>query len=313
MKIVIPGGSGQVGTILARHFHARGDEVVVLSRTPSKSAWRTVKWDGETLDRWVDELEDSHVVINLAGRIVNCRYHARNRCDIWSSRARSVRVLGHAIAQLGTPPPLWLQASTATIYSHRFDSANDDQGDIGGLENGVPETWRFSIDVARAWEGEFALCDTPRTRKVALRAAPIMSPDDGGIFDYLHWLVRIGLGGSIGSGQQYVSWIHASDFVRAIDFIIDNDSLAGTVNLAAPNPLPNQEFMALLRAAARRRFALPTPEWMLELGAIFLRTESELVLKSRRVTPSRLLHCGFHFNFPSWEDASLDLCAGRRS
>lgn len=311
MKIVVPGGSGQVGTILARHFHQRGDEVVVLSRTPATRPWRTVLWDGETLGSWVDELNGADVLINLTGRIVNCRYTPQNRCDIWASRVRSVRALGNALQQLKTPPPLWLQASTATIYSHRVAAPNDDNGVIGGVEPGVPDTWRFSIDVARAWEGELALCDTPHTRKVALRSALIMSPDRGGIFDYLHWLVRVGLGGTIGSGDQFVSWIHATDFIRAIEFIIDDRSISGTVNLAAPNPLPNSEFMALLRSAAGYRVGLPTYRWMLELGAIFLRTESELVLKSRRVTPSRLQECGFQFKFPAWGDASRDLCANR--
>lgn len=311
MKIVIPGGTGQVGTLLARHFHARGDEVIVLTRSPRTLPWRTIAWDGESLGEWVEELRGADALVNLAGRIVNCRYHARNRCDIWSSRSRSVRVLGHAIAALDRPPRVWLQASTATIYSHRFDAPNDDDGILGGLETGVPETWRFSIDVARAWEGEFALCATPATRKVALRSALIMSPDRGGIFDYLHWLVRIGLGGTIGSGRQYVSWIHATDFIRAVEFLIANDSISGTINISAPNPVPNSEFMALLRTAVGRRVALPTYEWMLELGAIFLRTESELVLKSRRVIPSRLHAAGFSFHFPTWDEASRELCAKR--
>lgn len=181
MKIVIPGGSGQVGTILARGFHEEGHEVVVLSRSPQRLPWRVVEWDGESLGAWVEELEGSDVVINLAGRIVNCRYNFKNRCDIWSSRTRSVRILGKALEQLASPPAVWLQAGTATVYAHRFDAANDEYtGIIGGTESKSPDKWRFSIDVARAWEGEFSLINASKTRKVLLRSAMTMSHDRGG-------------------------------------------------------------------------------------------------------------------------------------
>lgn len=314
MKIVIPGGTGQVGTILARHFHAQGHEVVVLSRTARTLPWNVVPWDGQTLGPWVDELEGADVLINLTGRIVNCRYNFKNRCEIWSSRSRSVRILGEALAALTTPPRVWLQAGTATIYAHRFDAGNDERtGILGGTEEVSPEKWRFSIDVARAWEGEFALIDAPKTRKVILRSAMTMSHDREGVFDYLLWLVRVGLGGAAGSGKQYISWIHYIDFINAVTFLIENEAISGAVNLAAPHPLPNREFMASLRSAWGRRYGLPIYEWMLELGAVFLRTESELVLKSRRVVPGRLLEAGFRFQFPDWNDASRDLCERWRS
>lgn len=309
MKIVIPGGSGQVGTVLARHFHAGGHEVVVLSRGSKKAPWKVVPWDAQTLGPWIRELDGCDVLINLAGRIVNCRYTHKNRSEIWSSRSRSVRVLEKALAKVQVPPRVWLQASTATIYAHRFDAPNDElTGIIGGTEDESPDTWRFSIDVARAWEGEFALADTPKTRKVVLRSAVVMSHDRDSIFDYLLWLVRIGLGGTAGSGRQYISWIHYTDFINAINFIIQNEYITGAVNLASPNPLPNQEFMAKLRHAWGKLFALPAYEWMLEIGAFFLRTESELVLKSRRVVPRRLLEAGFTFQYPEWGTASKDLC-----
>lgn len=309
MKIVMPGGSGQVGTVLARHFHGEGHDVVVLSRSPRAAPWRVISWDGQSLDGWVNELEGADVLINLTGRMVNCRYSYRNRCDIWASRSRSVRVLGKALEQLAAPPPLWLQAGTATIYAHRFDAPNDEYtGILGGVEADSPDKWRFSIDVARAWEGEFALVEAPRTRKVILRSAMTMSPDRDSIFDYLLWLVRRGLGGTVASGRQYVSWIHYVDFINAIKFLIEREEIAGAVNLASPDPAPNRRFMALLREAWGQRFSLPTYEWMLELGAVFLRTESELVLKSRRVVPGRLLDAGFKFTYPEWAQASRDLC-----
>jgi uncharacterized protein (TIGR01777 family) len=309
MKIVIAGGSGQVGTLLARHFNQEGHDVIILSRGHKTVPWRVVQWDGETLGSWVSELEGADVLINLAGRLVNCRYNYKNRCDIWSSRSRSVRILGKAFEQLKSPPPVWLQASTATIYAHRFDAPNDEYtGIIGGAESNSPDKWRFSIDVARAWEGEFSLIETPKTRKVILRSAMTMSHDRDGIFDYLLWLVRCGLGGTAASGKQYISWIHYIDFINSIKFLIDNDQISGPVNIASPNPLPNKQFMALLRKAWGRKFGLPAYEWMLELGAVFLRTESELVLKSRRVIPSRLLDAGFKFSYADWAKASLDLC-----
>ena len=309
MKIVIPGGTGQVGTVLARHFHASGHEVVVISRGEKSAPWKTVKWDGQTLGAWVSELEGADVLINLTGRVVNCRYNYKNRCEIWSSRSRSVRILGKALETLNLPPRLWLQAGTATIYGHRFDAPNDEYtGIIGGTEDNSPDKWRFSIDVARAWEGEFALIEAPKTRKVILRSAMTMSYDHDSIFDYLLWLVRMGIGGTAGSGKQYISWIHYVDFINALQFIIDNEQLSGAVNLASPNPLPNKDFMGQLREAWGQKLALPVYQWMLEIGAIFLRTESELVLKSRRVVPGRLIDAGFKFQYGDWSTASIDLC-----
>jgi uncharacterized protein (TIGR01777 family) len=314
MKIVIPGGSGQVGTVLATAFHHARHDVVVLSRRPSLRPWRMVPWDGETLGGWQREIDAADVVVNLAGRSVNCRYDRRNREEILSSRVRSTRVIGEAIAAAARPPRVWLQASTATIYAHRHDLPNDEAtGRIGGDEPGVPETWRFSMDVARAWEGAFAAAVTPFTRKVAMRSAITLSPDPGGVFDVLLGLVRRGLGGAAGDGRQFMSWIHHRDFVSAVRWLIDHDDMAGVVNLASPNPVTNADFMRQLSEAANVRVALPAPEWLLALGAVVMRTETELILKSRRVIPARLLESGFTFAFPRWDDASRDLCAGWRA
>jgi uncharacterized protein (TIGR01777 family) len=310
MKVVIPGGSGQVGAILARALHAGGHDVVVLSRASQASdRWRTVAWDGATSGPWINEVDGSDVVINLAGRNVNCRYSAHNRQEILDSRVKSTRAVGEAIAHARLPPRVWLQASTATIYAHRFDAPNDEAtGLIGGHEPGAPGSWNFSIEVAQAWERALDEAATPKTRKVALRSAMTMSPDPGGIFDTLLTLVRRGLGGTAGDGRQFMSWIHFEDFVRAICWLIDHDEIDGIVNLAAPNPVPNEEFMRTLREASGTRVGLPATRWMLELGAVFMRTETELVLKSRRVVPGRLLHCGFVFDYPTWPDAARDLC-----
>ncbi|HZZ79254.1 MAG TPA: TIGR01777 family oxidoreductase [Gemmataceae bacterium] len=309
MKIILPGGSGQVGTVLARKFIADGHDVVVLSRQSMSAPWRIVPWDGATLGAWAAEIDGADVVINLAGRSVDCRYHAANRRAIMDSRINSTRVLGDAIARAKLPPRVWLQASTATIYAHRYDAANDEAtGILGGDEPAAPDTWRFSIDVAKAWEQTCLDANTPATRKVLLRSAMTMSPDHGGVFDVLLRLVRFGLGGTTGDGRQFVSWIHVVDFTRAIDWLIEHDTLSGPINLASPHPLPNAEFMRELRTAWGHRIGLPAPAWLVELGAFVLRTESELVLKSRRVVPGSLLESGFRFAYPIWHDAAADLC-----
>ncbi len=308
MKIIIPGGSGQVGTILARAFQSEGHEVVVLARKTRPAPWRVMTWDAETLGDWAAEFEGADVVINLAGRNVNCRYTTENRRLIMDSRVKSTRVVGEAIARATRPPRVWLQASTATIYAHRYDAPNDDvTGILGGSEPNVPDTWRFSIDVATAWERTANEAVTPHTRKVLMRSAMIMSPDRGGIFDTLLDLVRFGLGGRAGNGKQYVSWIHDQDFIRAVACLIEHDELSGPVNLASPNPLPFDEFMRVLRAAWGMPIGLPARAWMLEIGAFFLQTETELILKSRRVVPNRLLQTGFTFHFPDWDTAVRDL------
>ena len=308
MKIVIPGGSGQVGTLLSRAFCADGHDVVVLSRRPLMRPWRVVTWDGSSSGSWSSEVEGADVVINLAGRSVNCRYNAANRRQMIDSRVESTRVVGEAIAAARRPPRVWLQASTATIYAHRYDDANDEtSGRLGGNEPDAPGTWRFSIDVARAWERAFDAASTPHTRKVVLRSAMTMSPDAGGVFDTLMNLVKRGLGGRAGDGRQYVSWIHADDFVRAIRWLIDHDEVDGIVNVASPNPLPNAEFMRTLRQVSGAVIGLPAARWMLEIGAILMRTETELILKSRRVVPTRLIERGFTFEFPVWHGAARDI------
>lgn len=309
MKIVIPGGSGQVGSIIARAFAADGHEVVILSRSPQSVEWRTVQWNARDLGAWTSEIDDADVVINLAGRSVNCRYNEANRKAIMDSRVESTRAVGRAIDAAKNPPRVWLQASTATIYAHRYDAPNDDiDGIIGGSEYDTPTKWRFSVAVARAWEKAVDEFDLPKTRVTKLRSSMIMSADQGGIFDTMRALVKRGLGGSAGDGRQYVSWIHERDFVRAIYWII-LEGLQDAVNVASPNPLPYRDFMKALREACGMRFGLPTTRLMLEVGAFFMRTETELVLKSRRVVPARLLDSGFTFDIPEWPAAARNLCA----
>ena len=312
MKVVIPGGTGQVGTALRRALRSDGHEVVVLTRRPAGDG--QVLWDGERLGPWAREIDGSDVVINLAGRSVSCRYTKRNLTEMMRSRVRSARVVGQAIAAAERPPRAWLQMSTATIYAHTHGAPNDDvTGVIGGSEEAVPGYWEFSVDIARAWERELAESKVPATRKVALRAAMVMTPDSGGVFDVLSRIARLGLGGPVAGGGQYVSWIHEDDFTAAVRFIIDQDELAGPVNLASPAPVRQRDFMRELRAAWGVSVGLPATRWMAELGALAIRTDTELLLKSRRVVPALLTAAGFEFRHGTWPEAARDLVRRARA
>lgn len=310
LRIVIPGGSGQVGSVLARRFCSDGHDVAIVSRSHNAPRYgRTVVWDGKTHGAWTNEVDGADVVINLAGHTVNCRYNKANRHRMMQSRVDSTRLVGEAIQAARRPPRVWLQASTTTIYSHRYDAPNDEAtGIIGTEDSDAPTAWSFSIDVATAWERELDAANMPSTRKVKLRSAMTMSPSAGGIFDVLLGLVRHGLGGQSGDGRQYVSWVHYVDFTSAIYWLIGHDEIDGVVNIASPNPLPNADFMRAIRDAWGIRIGLPATKWMLELGAMFLRTETELILKSRRVVPNVLVQSGFEFRFPNWPEAANHLC-----
>jgi hypothetical protein len=272
-----------------------------------------VHWDGVHTGPWIEQLEGADVCINLAGHSVNCRYTRAKREDIYRSRIDTTQLLGDVIAGLADPPSVWLNASTATIYRHALDRPMDEYtGELGGNEmltawRRVPETWNFSVRVAADWEKAFFGAVTPRTRRVALRTAIVMSPEPGGAFSLLLNLVRFSVGGAQGNGRQLVSWIHCSDFARAVEYLIADGQFEGPVNLASPNPLPNREFMATLREAWGMPNGIPAPAPLLELAAFFLRTESELVLKSRNVVPARLLRAGFEFEYPIWSEAAHDL------
>jgi hypothetical protein len=304
--------------MLARYFRDRGHHVTVLTRLPYAATYQTVRWDGETIGPWTEYLEGTDVCINLAGRSVNCRFTETNRAAVRNSRIRSTRLLGEVIGGLADPPKVWLNASTATIYRHALDRPMDEAtGELGGherigLRRRAPHTWNFSVGVAKDWETAFFAAETPRTRKVALRSAITLSPVAGNAFAILLNLVRLGLGGTQGNGRQFVSWIHELDFARAVAFLIARDDIDGPVNVASPDPLPNREFMAILRDAWGIPNGFPAPAPLIELAAMFLRTESELVLKSRRVVPGRLLDAGFQFEFPTWPEAAQDLVYGWR-
>jgi hypothetical protein len=310
-KLVVAGGSGFLGRLMAAWFVNRGWAVIVLSRRPTTLAAgvRWAVWDGESVGDWAQELEGATAVVNLAGRSVNCRYDRRNRREIMQSRILSTRVIGEAIAACAVPPPVWLNSSTATIYKHSLDRPMDElTGKIGATAEANDA---FSIEVATAWERAVDDSAAPATRKVKLRTAIVLAPGRGGVFDVLCRLVRFGLGGTMGRGNQFVSWIHGDDFCRAVEWLIDHKEMAGPLNLAAPNPLPNRDLMRTLRRLCKMPIGLPATRWMLEIGAFLLRTETELIVKSRRVVPRRLLDSGFAFRFSEANAALADILCRR--
>jgi uncharacterized protein (TIGR01777 family) len=305
-RIVLAGGRGFLGQVLARHFQKRGWDVVVLTRTPTTGASgaREIAWDGARLGDWKSALEGADVLINLAGVSVNCRYHAANQRRLIESRIHPTRVLGDAIRACVRPPRVWFNASTATIYKHTFGPAWDEAGDIGAHPDAKDA---FSLEIATAWEREFAGAKVPLTRKIALRSAMVLGLGANSVFPALRRLVRLGLGGAMGGGRQYVSWIHETDFCRAIDWLIEREDISGAINLAAPAPVTNREMMRTLRKLCGAPIGLPAAPWMLEVGAFVLRTETELIIKSRRVISKRLGDGGFTFRYRTISDAMEEL------
>ncbi|MFB9861697.1 TIGR01777 family oxidoreductase [Rufibacter immobilis] len=299
-KIVLAGGSGFIGQLLSHHFLAKGDEVVILTRKPA--AWQTparqIYWDATGPGPWVQHLERTDVLINLTGKSVNCRYTQKNKQEIISSRVNATQALGDAVRELQRPPRLWINASSATIYRHAQDGPQDElTGEIGT---------GFSVEVCGKWENAFYAQHTPGTRKIALRLAIVLA-NEGGVVPYYLNLARLGLGGRQGNGLQCFSWIHARDVIGSIEFLMQHEELEGDFNLSSPRPVPNHHFMQTLRQALGISFGLRARKWMLEIGAWLLRTETELLLKSRWVVPTRLLQAGYQFQVQTIEEA-VRLC-----
>lgn len=307
MKIVIPGGSGLCGRLLAKHFAAKGWEVVALSRRAAQvPGARVVTWDGRTMEGdWIQEIDGADAVINLCGRSVNCRYYADNCAEIYASRLDSTRIIGEAIAACENPPPVWLNAASATIYRHAEDRPMDEfTGEIGT---------GFSVDVCRRWEQAFFDADVPLTRRVALRSAIVFSAEPGGVWHPFAAIARLGLAGPMAGGHHFVSWVHGTDFCRAVEWIRERPEIDGVINIASPNPLTNSEFLRQIRHAVGAPFGLPSARWMLEIAAFFHRTETELLLKSRYVVPTKLLESGFTFQFPAWPGAAANIAHARHA
>ncbi|WP_136465088.1 TIGR01777 family oxidoreductase [Flagellimonas onchidii] len=299
-KIVIAGGSGFLGNILIQNLKSYVEEIVVLSRKskPSFENIRFIKWDGKTLSEWAKEIDDCTALINLSGRSVDCRYNKKNKAEILDSRINSTKVLGKAVEQSINPPEIWINSSTATIYRHSMDKKmNELTGELGS---------GFSVEVAKTWEKAFFSCNTPKTRKVALRTSIVLGKE-GGALAPIKNLVKLGFGGKQGSGKQFVSWIHEKDFARSILFIIKNNCITRVINLVAPTPTTNEALMKKIRDKIKIPFGIPLSTSLLEMGARLINTETELILKSRNVIPKKLIDAGYEHDFGALDSALDDL------
>lgn len=311
-KIILAGGTGFMGQEMIKYFGKENDIVVLTRQLPDTDNNRNhytsltendllrvrfVKWDGKTTGAWAAELNNTDLLINLAGKTVNCRYNQKNKEEILNSRTDAVKAIGTAIQQCTDPPKLWINASSATIYRHAMDKPQDEY--TGEFHEG------FSVNVCQQWEKTFYEQPTPATRKVALRMA-ITLGTSGVLIPYFN-LLKFGLGGRQGSGKQMYSWVHIEDTCRMIDWIEQHTAIEGTYNCSSPNPVTNTEFMQSLRKATHTRFSLPAYEWILKMGAALIGTETELVLKSRWVVPTKMTKAGFTFKYPLLKDAFADI------
>lgn len=311
-KIIIAGGTGFIGEAMTNYF-GKNNSIIILTRAETNNVnnrnhfhalsrevlenVRYIKWDGKTVGKWSETLDGADMIINMAGRTVNCRYNTKNKKEIFDSRTDAVRAIGEAIRQCKNPPPLWINASSATIYRHAADRPQDEY--TGEYHND------FSVQVCRKWETALYVEDTPATRKVALRMAITLGA--GGVLIPYFNLLKFGLGGSQGNGRQMYSWVHITDTCRMIAWIESRPEITGAYNCCAPHPVTNKVFMSTLRRATGHKFGLPAPSWLLQLGAPLIGTETELVLKSRWVIPTKITATGFRFSFPHLEEALQDI------
>ncbi|KPH15350.1 TIGR01777 family oxidoreductase [Chryseobacterium sp. ERMR1:04] len=296
MKIIIAAGTGFLGKNLEQYFTEKGNQVYILTRSPKRE--NEIYWDAKNLGEWKNILESTDVLINLTGKSVDCRYTEKNKKEIYSSRIDSTKILQQAIDQCINTPKVWLNASSATIYTHSETQLNTEENGIIGDD--------FSMNICKSWEKEFFTAKNENLRKVALRTSIVLG-NNGGAFPKLKLITKLGLGGKQGRGNQNVSWIHIDDFCKAVECIISHENISGPINITAPNPLSNEQFMKELRKEMKVPFGLNAPVWQLELASLFLKTETELLLKSRNVYPEKLIKNGFQFSYPTVESAFNNL------
>lgn len=301
-KIIIAGGTGQIGTALCNFYAERAEKIIVLSRGAAKQKRNVayINWDAKTQGDWVKEMDEADMLINLCGKNVNCRYTEENKKEIFDSRTNSTKALAQAIAACKTPPRLWIQSASATIYRHAEDRPMTERDGIMGSG--------FSVEVCKKWEKVFweETAAFTNMRKAILRISLVMGKKEG-VFPRLRNLTRFGLGGKQGNGKQWVSWIHEADVVNMIEWIATHEQMEGIINCTSPTPLKNNELMQIIRKELNMPIGLPSPAWLLELGAIIIRTETELILKSRWVLPRKILKTGFQFQYPEASVAINDL------
>jgi len=292
MKIIIAAGTGFLGRNLEKYYLNKNYEVKILTRNPKRK--NEIFWNAKTIGAWKNELENADILINLTGKSVDCRYNEKNKKEIYDSRINSTRVLQKAIDESQNPPKIWLNASSATIYVHSETHLNTESNGIIGDD--------FSMNICKSWEKEFFKIENQNIRKVALRTSIVLEKKRGAFPKFMQ-ISKLGLGGKQGRGNQLMSWIHIDDFCEAVNFIIENENLKGAINITAPKPLSNENMMSQIRKKIKVKFGIPSPVWLLEIASIFIRTETELMLKSRNVYPEILLENRFKFRYPSFDNA----------
>lgn len=295
MKIIVAGGTGYLGNLLTNHFiKDKKNSIYILSRKHiiNKVNITYLKWDGKTAGYWTKFLEGADVVINLVGKSVNCRYTKTNKAKIYNSRIDSTSLLCKVVQELKYPPKLFIQSSSATIYRHSEDKFMTEKlGEIGE---------DFSMDVCKKWESTFNAYQFKNTQKIITRTSIVIG-ENGGAFPIIKRLTKFGFGGKQGSGKQFISFITEDDFVNAIQFLIQQNE-SGIYNLCVPNPIRNINFQKKIRDKLHCFFGISTPKALLRLGAFFIGTEPELLLKSRKVYPENLLKKGFKFRVNKLDD-----------
>lgn len=296
-KVLIAGGTGFIGSFLENHLQKQHYQVYILSRNPKRE--NEILWDAKSLNSsWAKHLENLDVLINLTGKNINCRFTKKNKHEILNSRIQATNVLGEAINKCKIPPKLWMNASTTSIYKESFtEKMTEIKNEIGN---------DFEAEVAKQWEKTFNQSNTPKTRKIILRTAVVLG-NASGAFVPLKKLAQFGLGGKQGTGKQLLSWIHAQDYAKAVQFLMENPNTKGPFNLCAPNPISNSNFMKTIRNKINMPFGIPSPEFILKIGAFFIQTEPELILKSRNVYPEKLLAHHFTFTYHTAEKAIKNL------
>lgn len=299
-RVVLAGGSGYLGGVLADYYRDKADEIIILSRSAHASNGKIqwVEWDGRTKGPWTSALEGCDLLINLCGKNVNCRYTEKNKAEIFRSRLEPTKLLGEVVAELRQPPKVWINMASATIFRHAEDRPQDEvHGEIGQ---------GFSVEVCKAWEATFAAATAPSTKKIVLRVAIAFGKKDG-VIPRLWRMTRLGFGGKQGNGHQFVSWIHEQDLARMTEWVYLHGKDGGVYNAVAPQVIRNSDLMRLVRKRLHMPFGLPAPSWFLDIGAVIIGTETELILKSRWVYPQRLLDEGFQFTYPDAESALQDI------
>ena len=294
-KIIITAANGFLGKALLNFMKDEYEVIALVRNSCTEIEGVTYRiWDGKQKGKWFEDIDGAYAIINLAGRSVDCRYNEENKQAILNSRLESTSIIAQAISASNIKPKVWINSASATIYRHSLDMPMTEQKG----ENGKG----FSVEVCESWEKCFYSNSHLGVRQIALRTAIVLG-SEGGVMVPFKNLVRLGLGGKMGNGNQMFSWIHIHDFCRAVDFLLKNEASQGSYNISSPNPITNAVFMKSLRKQIGISFGLPLKKWILELGAFMIKTETELILKSRYVIPEKLIQEGFQFKYKEIDQA----------